>query len=475
MLNVKNLTIYFAEGDPVVDNLSFRLEEGEILGVVGESGSGKSLTALSIAGLLPDEAHVSGRIELNGVDLNALSESERRKYKGKEIAMVFQEPMTSLNPVYKIHRQLDEMLRLHTKLNRQERMEKILTALTEAELPNPEDICRRYPHELSGGMQQRVMIAMAILLRPRLIIADEPTTALDAQVQTQILKLLQKINRETGTSILLISHDLSVVREICEHVIVMQDGICVEAGRIRDAFDRPHHEYTKRLISSIVEGTKTIEPNANKPVLELKNLSVYYKEKTNSPFRRNIRHEILRDFSLTIKKGEIVGIVGKSGSGKTTLSNTIMGLHKDFEGEIIHYSSLPQMVFQDVHSSLNPAKKIGWILEEPLRIKKRLADEERKKRVLDVLERVGLSAEYAERYPHELSGGQRQRASIALALMLRPAFIIADEPVSALDVTMQSQILELLLQLQKEMRLAILFISHDKSVVDKICDRIISI
>lgn len=458
-----------------MDDLSFRLEKGEIVGVVGESGSGKTLTALSIAGLLPREARIIGKIELDGVDLNDLSERERRMYKGKEIGMVFQEPMTSLNPVYRIEKQLDEMLRLHTDLSRDERKDRILKALEEVELPDPEAVCDKYPHQLSGGMQQRVMIAMALIVRPKLIIADEPTTALDAQVQSQILKLLQKINRETHTGILLISHDLNVVKEICSRVIVMRDGICVETGEIEDVFTHPQHEYTKKLISSIIKGKKEVKANDSSSILELKNLTIYYKEKTNSLFRKNVRYEIFKDFNLRIQKGEILGIVGKSGSGKTTLSNTIMGFHKDFRGEIVHYSSMPQMVFQDVYSSLNPAKKIGWILEEPLRIGGRASSAERKTRVSEMMQKVGLDEEYADRYPHELSGGQRQRASIALALMLKPAFIIADEPVSALDVTMQAQILELLMDLQKEFNLSILFISHDKNVVDKVCDRIISI
>ena len=474
MLKVENLTIKF-ESDIKVNSISFNIEEGEILGIVGESGSGKTMTALSIAGLLPKRADLTGSIEFCNKDLTKLSDKERRHFKGKEIGMVFQEPMTSLNPLIKIGKQLEEMLTLHFNYSKEERIKRIEEALITVELPDPKDLSNKYPHELSGGMQQRVMIAMALLGEPRLIIADEPTTALDANIQSQILKLLLKINKEKTTSFLFISHDLNVINEVCDRVIVMCDGDSVETGLTNEVFSNPKHPYTKKLISSIVKDTKQVEENHNENILELKNLSVYYLEKSQKLFGKKKKSVVIENLNANIKRGEIVGIVGRSGIGKTSLCKAILGLHKNYTGEITHYSKMPQMVFQDAYSSLNPAKRIGWILGEPLRLQKELSVKERKNRVLDVLEKVGLTQKYISRYPNELSGGQRQRVSIALALMLKSKFIIADEPVSALDVTMQSQILDLLLHLQKEFDLSILFISHDKKVVNKICDRIIEL
>lgn len=474
MLKVENLTIKF-ESETVVNDITFNIEEGEILGIVGESGSGKTMTALSIAGLLPKEAALSGSIEFGGKDLVSMPEKERRKYKGKEIGMVFQEPMTSLNPVLKIRKQLEEILILHFHYSKEERFEKMIEALRVVELPEPEKLLSKYPHELSGGMQQRVMIAMALLGEPKLIIADEPTTALDIDVQKQILQLMSKINKEKHTSFLFISHDLNVIKEICDRVIVMYKGDNVETGATQEVFYNPKHDYTKKLIASIVNGTKQAAVNENKSILEVKDVNIYYMEKPDTMFARKQKHTIIKNFNLDIKEGEIVGIVGRSGIGKTSLCKSILGLHKDYEGEIIHHSKMPQMVFQDTYSSLNPAKKIGWILEEPLRIQKQSVVDERKAQVKEMLEKVGMGEEFSDRYPDELSGGQRQRVSIALALMLKSRFIIADEPVSALDVTTQTQILELLLQLQKEFKLSILFISHDINVVNKVCDRIITI
>lgn len=473
MLKAEHLTIRF--GDiPVVKDLSFSMEPGEILGIVGESGSGKTMTALSIMGLLPGEASVEGEILLNGRELTGLSGKERSVYAGKEIGMVFQEPMTSLNPVMKIGKQLEEMLILHTSYSKSERLERINDILETVELSGS-DLYNKYPHQLSGGMQQRVMIAMAVICNPGLLIADEPTTALDVQIQAQVLQLLKKINKERNTGILFISHDLHVIKEICSRVIVMQGGVQAETGTVQEIFNHPQDAYTKKLISSIASGHKQVIINKDEHILELKDVTVYYTQKSRTVFGKKTRKNVVENLSFSIKKGEILGIAGRSGIGKTSLSKAILGLHKEYEGSIIHYSERPQMIFQDSYSSLNPAKSVGWILEEPLRIQRKYSKEERKKAAADMLGKVGLAAQLAKRRPSELSGGQRQRVSIALSLMLGSRFIIADEPVSALDVTVQSQILDLLLELQKEFQLSILFISHDINVMDKVCDRIIKL
>lgn len=465
MLNVKNLSIEFDTGE-VVDDLSFCLEKGEILGIVGESGSGKTLTALTIAGLQPKTANISGVIEINSIDILKLNDEEKREYKGKEISMIFQEPMNSLNPVFKIGTQVDEMLKMHCDLIKAERKSLILETFKLVELEDVDNIYKKYPHQLSGGMLQRVMIAMAIICQPEIIIADEPTTALDHEVQIEIIKLLKKINQVRGTSILFISHDLNVIKEICHKVLVMNEGKVVEEGLVKEIFDAPKDDYTKKLISSIVTDVKKKSEISNEKVLEIKNLSIYYKEAHGQ------KNYVLENIDLDIKKGEIVGLVGRSGLGKTSFSMTILGFHKGYTGEIIHYTKNPQMIFQNAYSSLNPVKKIGWILEEPLKIKGGYSNKERKEKVIEMLKKVGLSEEYAKRLPGQLSGGQRQRVSIASALMLESKFIIADEPVSALDVTIQAQILELLLELQKEFDLSLLFISHDINVIKKMCDRV---
>ena len=468
MLEVKNLCVDYPEGR-VVDNLSFKMEKGEILGLVGESGSGKTQTALCIAGLHPVNAKIQGTIEIDKTDILTFSDNDRRQFMGKQISMIFQEPMNSLNPVYKIGRQIDEMVKLHMNIKKSERKEKIIDILKLVELEDSKGVYNKYPHQLSGGMLQRVMIAMAIICEPELIIADEPTTALDLEVQIEIIKLLKKINQVKGTGILFISHDLNVIKDICNKVIVMKDGLMVEEGLVKDIFTSPKKEYTKKLIDSIVRGDKAKSEFSQEKVLEIKDLSIYYKESHGQ------KKYVLENINLDIKKGEIVGLVGRSGLGKTSFSMTVLGFHKGYTGEIIHYTEKPQMIFQNAYSSLNPVKKIGWILEESLRNKGGLSKEERKKKVLDMLDKVGLPPESISKYPRQLSGGQRQRVSIANALMLESKFIIADEPVSALDVTIQAQILELLLKLQKEYQLSILFISHDINVIKKMCDRVMKI
>lgn len=483
MLDVKQLTVSFPgkykAGSPsaweAVKGISFSMNQGEITAIIGESGSGKTMTALSIAGLLSKEAHMSGQISFLGRDLAKMPEKERRAVRGREISMIFQEPMTSLNPVMKIGTQVEEPLILHERMNKEERRKRVMEALLMAGLKEPEKLYDAYPHQLSGGMRQRVMIAMAIILKPRLMIADEPTTALDVDVQNQILKLLTDINKEYRMGILFISHNLNVVRDFCHRIIVMYQGEIVEEGTPDDIFLRPRMDYTKRLLHSIPHGIqKKRAENKNKPVLEIRNLHVFYPlERGGISLFKKQKKEIIHDVSFQIREGETVGLVGGSGCGKSTLCKAVLGLNKMISGEILHATQYPQMVFQDPYGSLNPAKKIGWILEEPLRIQGRLSREERRKKALSMLERVGLSKEYAKRRPSELSGGQRQRVCIALALILESRLIIADEPVSALDVTIQAQILDLLKELKEEFGLSFLFISHDMAVVRELCDRIL--
>lgn len=487
LLEVNNLSIGFADTKPmqmVVNNISFQVNQGEILGIVGESGSGKSMTALSIMGLQKDTARItSGEIIIEGSNLLTMSEKKKRSYLGREIAMVFQEPMTSLNPVLKIGEQVSEMLAIHTRLSRKEQKERTLEALIEVGLNNPEELYNKYPHELSGGMRQRVMIAMAMICKPKLLIADEPTTALDVSVQAQILALLKKINKEHGISIILISHDLGVIRTMCERTIVMTEGKIVEQGLVEDIFNNPKQEYTKKLIDAVPSIHKKMlgKENVDKSTIKVKNhtpkllsvngVNIYYYQ--NGRIRRGDKKQIVKQVSFYIEEGEVVGIVGESGSGKSTLAKAIAGLNMLYEGDITCTESRPQMVFQDPYSSLNQAKRVQWILEEPLKIKGGFSKEERKRLVREKLIEVGLSEQVGNRYVYQLSGGQRQRVCIAAALMLQSKFIILDEAVSALDVTIQRQILNLLMELKEKHNLTYLFISHDMNVIHEICDRVI--
>lgn len=472
MLEVRNLSVSFQDAagksSYAVRELSFAMEKGERLAIIGESGSGKSMTALSIAGLLPASASAAGSILFDGRDLTALSKEERRRVQGREISMIFQEPMTSLNPVMKIGKQVEEPLLLHTKLNRAERKQQALEALSASGLTES-SIYDAYPHQLSGGMRQRVMIAMAAVLKPQLMIADEPTTALDRRIQGQILSLLKQISIDQKMGILFISHNLEVVKDFCDRILVMYQGRLVESGAPKELFLYPKEEYTKKLIASIPEGKRSVKKAVpdRKPVLAVEHLNVYYPEK-----KRQLK-QVIFDASFTIYEREIVGLVGDSGGGKSSISKAILGLNTHIEGNIRHYTERPQMVFQDPFSSLNPVKKIGWLLEEPLRIQGKLKKEERKQRAAHMLNRVGLSEDYLSRRPGELSGGQRQRIGIALALISGARFMIADEPVSALDVTIQAQILALLKELKEEYGLSYLFISHDMAVINEMCDRIL--
>ena len=477
LVEIKNLSIRFPEGNSTfeaVKGISFSIGKGEIVGVVGESGSGKSMSALALMGLLPKDAEIaSGSLCFQGGDLVTMKPEKRRQLCGSKMAMVFQEPMTSLNPVLKIERQVGESLRIHTKLGNAEIHERVVQALSEVGLPDPEGLCGKYPHELSGGMRQRVMIAQAMINSPSLLIADEPTTALDCVVQAQILELLRNIHRTKGTSILFISHDLNVVRALCSRVIVVYKGEIVEEGQTEDVLLHPKHEYTRHLVASIPEGEKG--ESSGGEILRLTDLNVFY-DVRGGLFRKKGKKHVIHDLNLSAREGEIVGIVGESGCGKSTLSKTILGLHDNYTGEVkVRDGVRPQMVFQDPAGSLNPARTIGWILEEPLRLRGIKDRAERRQLVKEMLENVGLDESFAARHPRELSGGQKQRISIGVALLMDPRLVIADEPVSALDVTVQSQILNLLLKLHAEKQMTILFISHDLNVVRGLCSRVMVI
>ncbi|MGN0203660.1 MAG: dipeptide ABC transporter ATP-binding protein [Coprococcus sp.] len=475
LLRIENLTIAFPEKDgmhTVVDHVNLNINKGEIVGIVGESGSGKSMTSLAVMGLLSEEARVlEGSIQLNGQELLTMSREERRKIQGKNMAMIFQEPMTSLNPVMKIGAQVGESLKLHTDLDKDTIHKKVIEVLDSVGLMDPEGLADKYPHQLSGGMRQRVMIAMAIINNPDLIIADEPTTALDVTVQAQILNLLKKIHKVTGSSILFISHDLNVIKEVCQRVVVMYQGIVVESGDVYQVLRHPKHEYTKKLVASMPdEVSKQVSSNV---LLHVSDLNVYYNESKRFFSDKKERKHVVHNMSFDLYDGEILGVVGESGCGKSTLAKTIVGLNKEYDGIIEMDGLKPQMVFQDPFSSLNPARKIGWIMEEPLKLKGMKDKQKRRELVLQMLDDIGLDASYANRYARELSGGQRQRISIGLALMRGEKLIIADEPVSALDVTVQSQILSLLIKLHDEKKLTYMFISHDLNIVRHMCHRVI--
>jgi len=514
LIKIENLSVAF-DGVEVVKGVSLDLKDGEILGVVGESGSGKSVTALTLMGLGAASAQITtGRILFDDVVLQEagrpLDVALYRKYQGSRMSMIFQEPMTSLNPTQRVGRQVEEMLRLHDRVAKEEGRARVLAAFEAVGLHGAEKVYSSYPHQLSGGMRQRVMIAMAVILHPRLIVADEPTTALDVTVQSQIVELLREINQEQKNAMLFITHDLNLARRLCQRIAVMRDGCVVEQGTAEEIFVHPKAEYTKRLIEAVpsrlklhqaVEsletgeaftgvvsekgaltgkgtGTEADKRGKGLPALQVRNLSVFYQEGSNSLFSRNKKRCVVYGADFEVYAGESLGLVGESGCGKTSLSKAILGMNRDIQGEILHHTVRPQMIFQDPYSSLNPTKTIGWLLQEPLRAAAALdksltmtkADMEAAAH--EMLHRVGMGEKYFHRKPSQLSGGQRQRVSIAQALIAGPGFIVADEPVSALDVTIQAQIMELLQELGQEMHLACLFISHDINVVYQMCDRI---
>lgn len=500
MIKIENLSVAF-DGTEVVKKVCLTIDDGEIVGVVGESGSGKSVTALTMMGLVSEEATItSGKIWYDDTLLleagKPRDKALYRSFQGSKMSMIFQEPMTSLNPTKRVGNQVEEMLKLHTTdLTAKQMKEKVLEAFLSVGLKDAERVYECYPHQLSGGMRQRVMIAMAIILHPGLVVADEPTTALDVSVQSQIIRLLRKINKEQKNSMLFITHDLNLAKRLCNRVVVMKDGNVVESGTVNEIFDHPKEEYTRKLIEAVPSREKKMQrfslnvgdiQNANgqnmplqRPdILEVKDLNVSYMDGSNSLFSSKKKKQVVTGATFTMKQGEILGLVGESGCGKTTLSKAILGMNKDVEGSIIHHSNQPQMIFQDPYSSLNPAKTIGWLLQEPLRAaglrdkQFEMTKQDREAAAFDMLHKVGLSDKYFYRKSSQLSGGQRQRISIAQALITRPGLVIADEPVSALDVTIQAQIMELMRKLQEEMKLSFLFISHDINVIYQMSDRI---
>ena len=480
MLDVTDLHIEIEDSiipETVVYDVDISVSAGEIVGIVGESGSGKSMSAHAIAGLLSrKDMKKDGRIVFEGEELLTAPRSRLRKIQGDDIAVVFQEPMTSLNPVRTIGWQVEEALRIHRDLSEEELKRAAVDMMKLVELDDAQNLYYKYPHELSGGLRQRVMIAAALICDPKLLIADEPTTALDVTIQAQIIELLKKINREKGTAILFISHDLSVVKTLCSRVVVMNKGRIAEQGPVGEVFDHPREEYTKRLIGAIPKFCKIAKACVShdaKPILEVNNVSARYKKVTGYLMPGTKQKTIVKDVSFTMYEGEIMGLVGESGSGKTTLGKTILGMLDDTSGSIVHYSNMPQMIFQDPYGSLNPTKTIDRILQEPLRIKGGFTAAERSDKAKKMLGLVGLDEGILGRKPSALSGGQRQRVCIALALMLEPKLLIADEPVSALDVTVSEQVINLLIELNRKLGIAILFISHDLKVVYELCSRII--
>ena len=547
LLEVDNLVVQFeTENGTVtaVKNVSFTLYRGETVGIVGESGSGKSVTSLSIMRLIaePPGRIASGKITYfteggTSVDLLALSEKEMENYRGKELAMIFQEPMTSLNPVYSCGNQVVEAILTHQKISKSAARKQTIALFEKVKLPDPERAFRSFPHQLSGGQKQRVMIAMAMSNNPSVLIADEPTTALDVTVQQTILELMKELQREMNAAIVFITHDLGVIADITDRVLVMYKGEIVEQGNVADLFKSPKHPYTKSLLAcrpplddrlrrlpvvadfmsveKLADGsTKIIEkadsvghilaavkiPQAEtdarlahlmqgEPILRVQNLKTYYPSKKNFWGKPIEFVKAVDDVSFDVYEGETLGLVGESGCGKTTLGRTILKLSPATEGAIFYkgkdltkLNALEmkdlrkdiQIIFQDPYSSLNPRMTIGSAIMEPMQVHNLYANNaERKAKVIELLETVSLAAEHFNRYPHEFSGGQRQRICIARALALNPKFIICDESVSALDVSVQAQVLNLLIDLRQKMQFTCIFISHDLSVVKFISDRMV--
>lgn len=525
LVRIENLAIDFRTDEGIVHavkGISFNIPKGKTVGLVGESGSGKSVTALSLMRLIPNPPGeiVSGRMEFQGDDLRTMSEAKMRTVRGNKISMIFQEPMTSLNPVFTVGEQIAETLVLHQNMTKQQALARAIELMEQVGIPDPAKRVKAYPHEMSGGQRQRVMIAMAIACEPDLLIADEPTTALDVTIQKQILDLIAKLQKQYGMSVLFITHDLGVIGDIADEVVVMYRGNIVEQGTKEDIFRNPKHPYTKGLIAcrptldhspvrlptvsdfmtadgqekaydkSLLKREKPIRPitDKNPLLLEIKNIKKFF------PLEKGIFGKVkswvpaVDDVSFKVYKGRTLGLVGESGCGKTTLGRTLLRLIEPTAGEIFYNGKditklgreelralrrKVQIIFQDPYASLNPRMTIGSALMEPLIIHgigKSKADREQRAR--DLLARVGMDPNMVNRYPHEFSGGQRQRICIARALAVEPEFIVCDESVSALDVSIQAQILNLLLDLQDEFNLTYIFISHDLAVVKYISDEI---
>lgn len=489
LLQVSDLTLAIRPtGREVVKQVGFSVSPGEIVGIVGESGSGKTLAARAVMGFIPPAvARVSGSILFDGEEITTMPAKRLRAIRGAKVGMVFQEPMTSLNPSMTIGRQLEEGLALHRDLDVAGRRALILDMLRRVGLTDPEGALEAFPHQFSGGMRQRIMLASVMLLKPALLLADEPTTALDAVVQRDVMELMVDLTRENGTAVLLISHDLGMVARYCSRIVVMCQGDVVEQGPSEEILARPQHPYTRKLLAAMpLRGPVRAFETGPTPIVAVRDLVVDYAGRQRF-FAKSAPKRALHGISLEVKPGEVVAVVGGSGSGKTTLGQSIAGLVKPSGGEILFqgkpiarseaawwdYRLNCQMVFQDPYSSLDPRMTIGDLVAEPLRLVKGMTKAQKTARVAEVLAEVGLGDGFAERYPHELSGGQRQRVAIARAVVRRPSFVIADEPVSALDVTVRAQVLELFAELQKKHGFSCLFISHDLGVVEQVADRVV--
>ncbi len=494
LLDIRDLHVSLpsgAERPYAVEKVDYTLGNNEILCLVGESGSGKSITARAVMGLLPAPhvAVASGQILFNGEDLTTTTPGRMREIRGGEISMIFQEPMTALNPVMTIGKQIDEVIRFHASLSRRQRRARAMELIDSVHLPDPSRIIKAYPHELSGGQRQRAMIAMALAMEPKILIADEPTTALDVTTQAQILKLIKELQRDHDTGVLFITHDFGVVADIADRVAVMQQGEIVEIGSADEVLNRPTHPYTQRLIRAV----PSLQPRAARPLssnieLDVRGLSKTYRS-GGGWFGLGGATKVVHaadEVDAVLHHGETLGIVGESGSGKSTLARCIVRLIDAEAGEIIYkgtdlrpldraqmrpYRSKIQMVFQDPFASLNPRSKVGRIIADgPVILGS--APREAEKRAREMLELVGLDEQAFNRYPHEFSGGQRQRIGIARALALDPEILVADEPVSALDVSIQAQVLQLLADIRDRLQLSMIFITHDLRVAAQVCDRI---
>jgi len=518
ILSLKDISISFSENE-VIHNISYTLNKNEILGIVGESGSGKSVSSLAILGLLPKRISkiTSGSIIYDDKDLTKISSKVFQQIRGNKIAMIFQEPMSSLNPSMTCGKQVEEILLQHTSLSKNQVKQETILLFEKVKLPNPERILKSYPHEISGGQKQRVMIAMAIACKPDILIADEPTTALDVTVQKDIISLLKELQIETKMSIIFITHDLALISEIADRVIVMYKGDIVEQGLVAAIFKNPQHNYTKALINSrpsldtrlktlptiqdflnesISDDIITTEERKNNheklynkaPLLEVINVEKEYITKSGL-FTKSQSFKAVNDVSFKLYEGETLGLVGESGCGKSTLGNAILQLDKATAGSIL-YNGIDitqlsktdtralrkdiQIIFQDPYSSLNPRIPVGEAIMEPMEVHNLYnSDTERKEKVIEILNRVGLSEDYFNRYPHEFSGGQRQRIGIARTIALQPKLIVCDESVSALDISVQAQVLNLLNELKKDFGFTYIFISHDLAVVKYMSDQLL--
>ncbi|MHA3026303.1 ABC transporter ATP-binding protein [Chromohalobacter israelensis] len=493
VLSVERLSIDIShehDTQRVVDDLSFTLHAGRTLCIAGESGSGKSLSSLAIMGLLPKVARLpSGAILYGERDLLELPERAMQRLRGRDIAMIFQEPMTSLNPLMTVGQQLEETIRRHKLAEGGQARRRALEMLDAVRVPHVEQRLKQHPHELSGGMRQRVMIAMAMVCHPRVLIADEPTTALDVTIQAQILELMRELQQAFGTALLMITHDMGVVAEMADDVVVMNQGVVEEQASARALFTHPQSAYTRKLLAAVPRlGTAAVLPSraAHPRVLEVRDLSVRFPVKRHSPFSPATEVCAVEGISFELGAGETLGLVGESGCGKSTTGKALMNMLaysgsvkldgrelKGLQGKALKAVRRDiQMIFQDPFAALNPRKTVGELIAEPLLVHGLADAAERRRRVAELLEQVGLPAEVALRYPHQFSGGQRQRICIARALALNPKVIIADEAVSALDVSVQAQVLALLEDLQQRLNLSYLFISHDMAVIEQISHRV---